>query len=549
MAELDTITGMAPGVLESAGVLIGGAEEEAKKARSESQKASQSKLMADYGSTMFSKPAPHFEPSNEDMSGFAALGSLLAVSGAMMGMKGKSSGIMAMNAISGMMGGYQQGRKDLYEQERSKFEMSMKDWERERGQIKEAFDMAMKMAPTNYKGAVEFLNKTLTSLGVEVPKASLERNGLTQTASSFGAALDKAGTTAKNIATVTSGGPKITKEQAQKFGIPELEGMTFNQAKTQIKALEARKAAEEKSMGTGALEYGDIGGRKGMYTREQILQAQKGGQEFVPLAKPTSRTTKIQFEGKTVLADESGKPLRDPEGNVIAAPETSKGVAQQQQNQRIINGTAGAVSSLEAIKDIKGGTTTGILPFLGDKEGMLSFLKTAAGRALTDDDAKILDVYYTGLARNIAAIEASGSATGLVGLTKTFEQLKPMVGDSNYVVAAKLADARRVIEETVQSTIDSGILTKDQSATASGLISRLKNAIPYTVSDVNKALSTTSDEGAGTIGSETQKVVKPSAVPIDTFENFLSYTRTRRDFDGYSDEELRTYYNQKFGNK
>jgi hypothetical protein len=241
---LDTIKGMAPGALESAGILIGGAEEEAKKARAESQKAGQAKIMSDYGEALFSKPAPHFQASQEDMSGFAALGSLLAVSGAMMGMKGKTSGIMAMNAISGMMKGYQQGRKDLYEQERQKFEMSMKDWERERSQIKEAFDMALKMAPTNYKGATEFLNKTLASMGVQVPRASLERNGLTQTVGSFGQALDNAGEKAKQIAGVTGGGPKITKEQAAQYGIPELEGMTYKQADTFIKATEARQKGE-----------------------------------------------------------------------------------------------------------------------------------------------------------------------------------------------------------------------------------------------------------------------------------------------------------------
>jgi antitoxin component of MazEF toxin-antitoxin module len=42
--------------------------------------------------------------------------------------------------------------------------------------------MAMKMAPTNYKGAVDFLNKTLTSLGVTLPKAMVDRSGLTHTA-------------------------------------------------------------------------------------------------------------------------------------------------------------------------------------------------------------------------------------------------------------------------------------------------------------------------------------------------------------------------------
>ena len=508
MAELSSLTSMAPGALESAGILIGGAEEEAKKARAGAQKAGQAKLMADYGEALFSKPAPQFKPSQEDMSGFAALGSLLAVSGAMMGMKGKTSGIMAMNAISGMMKGYQQGRKDLYEQERQKFEMSMKEWERERSQIKEAFDMALKMAPTNYKGATEFLNKTLASMGVEMPRASLQRNGLTQTVGSFGQALDRAGTTAKQISGVTGTGPKITKDQAAQFGIPELEGMSLSQAKVYIAAAEAKRKAQ-------------------FAATETELKTKKQEAEIAKLQKEKTTSlgapVQIQFEGKTVLADRTGKPLRDEKGDVIEAPERSTGVAQRQQNQRIINATAGAASAFEAIKSIKGGTTTGILPFLGDKEGMLSFLKTAAGRALTDDDAKILDVYYAGLARNIAAIEASGAATGLVGLTKTFESLKPMVGDSNYVVAAKLADGRRLVEETVNALIDSKILTDDQAKTAEKLVGRVEKAIPYTVTDVNNALAATREPDAETIGTATESAVKPDAN--------LPTPQTQEDFD------------------
>jgi hypothetical protein len=247
-----------------------------KQAQGEATKRAQSQIMADYGSTLFSKPAPKFSASQEDMSGFAALGSLLAVSGAMMGMKGKNSGIMAMNAISGMMKGYQQGRKDLYEQERQKFEASMKDWERERGQIKEAFDMALKMAPTNYKGATQFLNKTLASMGVDVPRASIERNGLTQTVGTYGQALDKAGNTAKAISARTG------------FRMSPQEQIALTQE-------EARREAEKKALGTGTLEYGQIEGVPGMYTREQIVRA---GTKFQPLQKPSVSEATAAREAK-----------------------------------------------------------------------------------------------------------------------------------------------------------------------------------------------------------------------------------------------------------
>lgn len=434
------------------------------KAAAGAGKAAQAKLMETYGGVL-SKPYEEFKPSQESLGGFAALGSLLMVAGAMMGGKGRLSGIGAMNNIAGMMKGYQEGRKDLYEQERKQFEENMKTFEKNRGMIKEAFDRALKIAPTNLKLANDMLRRDLQALGATVPAEMVGKSGAVQTAGSY------------------STFNKNTDQTLQ--SLKDRLGLSKAMAEAQ-KADVAAKKAERELAGTGA-------------------------------------PVRIQFEGKTVLADRTGKPLRNEKGEVIEAPERSTGVAQRQQNQRIINATAGAASAFEAIKSIKGGTTTGILPFLGDKEGMMSFLKTAAGRALTDDDAKILDVYYAGLARNIAAIEASGAATGLVGLTKTFESLKPMVGDSNYVVAAKLADGRRLVEETVNALIDSKILTDDQAKTAEKLVGRVEKAIPYTVTDVNNALAATRAPGEETIGTATESAIKPDAnLPIP---------QTQEDFD------------------
>jgi len=210
-----------------------------------------------------------------------------------------------------------------------------------------------------------------------------------------------------------------------------------------------------------------------------------------------------------------------------------------QAGQRMINATAGAASGFEAITGIKGGTTTGILPFLGTKEGITDFLKNQAGRKLTSDDAKILDVYYTGIGRNLAAIEASGAATGLVGLTKSFETLKPMVNDSNYVVAAKLADAKRVVEETMKAAISSGTLTDYQKKTTEQLVKRIEKAIPFTIDDVNKAVT----KGKPTIGEATTKSVQGKP----TLEQFLEKAKSIPKNASIPDEQLIEYYKKTYG--
>ena len=153
----------------------------AEKAQSVAKMAGEAQIMSQYGSVL-SKPYEEFKPSQESASGFAALGSLLMVAGGMMGGKGRLAGIGAMNNIAGMMKGYQQGRKDLYEQERTQFEDNMKVFEKNRTLIKEAFDRALKMAPYNLTTAQNNLRKELAGLGASIPAEMTAKSGLVQSA-------------------------------------------------------------------------------------------------------------------------------------------------------------------------------------------------------------------------------------------------------------------------------------------------------------------------------------------------------------------------------
>ena len=156
-------------------------KERMKQAQSQATKRGEAEIMSQYG-PILSKPYEEFKPTQETMSGFAALGSLLMVAGGMMGTGGKMAGIGAMNNIAGMLKGYQTGRQDLYEKERQQYESNMKAFEKNHALMKEAFDRALKMAPYNLTKAQNQLRTELTALGAKIPAAAVDKHGLIQTA-------------------------------------------------------------------------------------------------------------------------------------------------------------------------------------------------------------------------------------------------------------------------------------------------------------------------------------------------------------------------------
>jgi len=376
-------------------------------------------------------PAPKREIDAQTKEGMMGLAALLPVAGAFFGGKGLTSATGAMQAMTGLLKGYQEGNKERIAFEQKKYDDAMKEFDRHQNQIKEAFNIAIKKAQVNQTAAQTELEVKLSELNAPLLREMVKKNGIVAGAE-------------ENI------------KMAQNY-----------------------------------------------YTHKQ------------------------QYEEKLQMS----KDLAEARSGVKTSSQAI------QVGQRMINATAGAASGFEAISGIKGGTTTGILPFLSNKEGITNFLSTRAGRQLSSDDAKILDVYYTGISRNLAAIEASGAATGLVGLTKSFEALKPAAGDSNYVVAAKLADAKRVVEETMKAAVSSGALSADQKKTASDLVNRIEKAIPFTIEDVNKSVT----KGKPTIGEVTTKAVqgKPTA------EQFLEKARAAN--PGVPDEQLLEFYKKKYG--
>jgi len=248
----------------------------AAKSKAEAGKKSEAQFVKDYGSYLYSKPMEEFKPSQETAAGFAALGSLMMVAGGLFGGKGRLAGIGAMNNIAGMIKGYQSGRKDLYEQERQQFEENMKVQERNRADVKEAFNLALKMAPTDLRGAEEFMGKVFMSKGMNIPHEMMKTSGLTHTASVVLNAADKADQIQKQVSNQIGAPSRTT-------GLPSIDAKLTQQQEIELAKETARRAIRSKEE-KGAQEWVNIDGKIDRMTRQEIDSARAKGQkvDYIP---------------------------------------------------------------------------------------------------------------------------------------------------------------------------------------------------------------------------------------------------------------------------
>jgi len=181
----------------------------------------------------------------------------------------------------------------------------------------------------------------------------------------------------------------------------------------------------------------------------------------------------------------------------------SKATQQSFIAQRAVTALQGAASTMESVMKLPAGSNAGFLPNLSTKDGMFNFVRNAAGRKVSANEAKSIETLYSGLSRYLATIEASGTAVGLVGLTQQLEKLQPKAGDTVGDTALKLADIRRISTEAVSAMVNSGLLPKQAGDAAKVQVERMEKAIPFTTNDVVDAMY----GGKKTLAESSQGVV------------------------------------------
>ena len=134
-------------------------------------------IMDTYGKQMMA-PAPKREIEAQTKEGMMGLAALLPVAGAFFGGKGLTSATGAMQAMTGLVKGYQEGNKERIAFEQKKYDDSMKEFDRHQQQIKTAFDMAIKKAQVNQSAAQAELEIKLAALDAPLLREMVKKNGI-----------------------------------------------------------------------------------------------------------------------------------------------------------------------------------------------------------------------------------------------------------------------------------------------------------------------------------------------------------------------------------
>lgn len=126
-------------------------------------------------------PAPELSPTKDNIQSLSTLFGLIGVIGMAMGGAGKQSATASLNAMGGMMKGWQQGRADLWKKEVQEFDKNMLSWKSKLDDAMKKAEAAYKILPYNRAEAESRLNEVIASLGSGLLKEKNRQQGFTPT--------------------------------------------------------------------------------------------------------------------------------------------------------------------------------------------------------------------------------------------------------------------------------------------------------------------------------------------------------------------------------
>jgi hypothetical protein len=198
-------------------------------------------IISDYSKQLMA-PAPKREIEAQTKEGMMGLAALLPVAGAFFGGKGLTSATGAMQAMTGLVKGYQEGNQQRIAFEQKKYDDAIKEFDRHQQQIKTAFDMALKNAQINQNAAQAKLKMDLYTLNSPMLAELVEKQGIVKTAEANIQMIDNVAKqrlqhesqlqTATEVAKIRAGAGSKGSSQNERFAFNMFE--SFNQAATDL---------------------------------------------------------------------------------------------------------------------------------------------------------------------------------------------------------------------------------------------------------------------------------------------------------------------------
>jgi hypothetical protein len=161
--------------------------------------------------------------------------------------------------------------------------------------------------------------------------------------------------------------------------------------------------------------------------------------------------------------------------------------ANQQQasaNRRLLIAGNEVRNAVKNIVDLPTDTDTGVFGGRKQGPGLMDATKEAMATKLTAESANNLDIMMDGVDRALAVLSSGGAATGLVGLTEKFKNLRMRFGYTLRTKAHALAEMRQIADSAMEVLLVDPSIAKEQKDLAEKGLNEIRTAIPYTHSQL-----------------------------------------------------------------
>ncbi|CAB4151544.1 hypothetical protein UFOVP938_23 [uncultured Caudovirales phage] len=312
-------------------------------------------------------PFPTFQPTQEDAMSYGQLGSMIATLGVMLGSGGKASAKVALGSMSGMMSGWQKGRKDLWEKEAKTFDKEMSRIKAIRDSITKDLEMGIKLASTDREASRAAYASAAHKAGANSIIAAQINRGQSE------AALD-------SLKSAFKLNQEIDKERRAAAAKQTEREEAERRHREQVAATQANKPSRTANI--------------------QTVKDKDGKTSYIDINKiPTDASGKLILpEGVTLLEGKPGGQRR------AASQETALRVLQQD--------IGNAVYNLEDLKNLSqssgklpGGSVAFAAKFTGDLSSMI--LRYAVNQSI-DEGLQGSDALMLNLAFDIASAQSGG---------------------------------------------------------------------------------------------------------------------------------------------
>jgi len=464
------------------------------------------------------RPEPiEFAPSQQTPEQLQTIAISMMLVGALAGGGAKRSGIAGLKAMTGMLDGYKQGRKDVFDREKIIFEKALETQKQKIEEVKSLYDSALRAQTA---GQTAEANKFKALLEAEIQGGSMYVD----------IAKGRYDASNKMFDAATKAGGEATKAM-----------------------IEINKAIEDRKM------------------RREELAARRG--EF--------KTIGVDENGNVVQINEAGTTRTVSGVKPATAGVGKVGQNNLMFAGRVHSNILGASKDLAGIASLPGAAQSPVLSGVinRDPETVLGSLTAAAARKMTAQDQRAFDQVANSLDLALTKIEGQGLASSATKFNvQQYSALRPRAGDRAINMAIYLAKVRQEIETGVLSHSRMAGATAEQRQDLQNVLKDVERTIPFTLDDVTDVLrrgrerldektqrilglpSVTEEAiraGSGNLNADMPAITgqrptsnRPSsgsqgASNVPDIDTWVAAAKTRN--PNATDAELRAYWQNKYG--